>query len=384
MTAPTNDPKPTRGKKPREDYPVQTGQEANAMLSAVADGKIGRHWQDIFEADARIHQVPGAAHRVRLVLSDGERAMGIPVEALADATARCDADDDFMLLYISRLLVPSQPLPPGTLPYAYVNLDDVIKAIGWYPQNTDQRAEMRRRVWQFIKFVSRAHIIGERTYSQRDKMTGKDLETYIESPPWVLGGKKRESVPPPAPLFGDDDPPLSVEIVVTEMWARLTMMPDTAQFLPLGEVLGAIPGAKPSGAWARVIGLALSNFWRRKPREAISGKMKPTRREILEHYTPSTGAVADVLASPNPRRALEYWAGALRILVECEFLADEGEAAMSYEEMRDGLNGYGWQESWLNGVADVAPGPAMVAAVTQRAEALPQKTAKTKTQRKKR
>ena len=49
-------------------------------------------------------------------------------------------------------------------------------------------------------------------------------------------------------------------------------MPDTAQFLPLGEVLGAIPGGKPAGAWARVIGLALSNFWRRQPRETIRAK----------------------------------------------------------------------------------------------------------------
>lgn len=366
---------PEAGKKrqPREEYPVQTGMEANAMLAAVSDGKTGRHWETLLYNDSRVHKVPGAAHYVRLVLSDGEREIGISVDALAGVTDKCDADDDFILLYVSRLLTPSQPLAQGTAALAVVELDDVIKAVGWYPQNTAQRAEMRRRIWRFMRFVSRAHIIGERTYSQKDKMTGEDLDTYIDSPPWLLGAEKREGTPQPS-LFEEDEPPLSVEIVATQMWSRLTAMPDTAQFLPLGEVLGAIPGAKAAGAWARVMGMALANFWRRKPSEAISGNLKPTRRDLLERYTPSIAVAADVLASPNPRRAVEYWAGALRILVECGFVADEGEAALSFEAQRDALSGYKWQETWLDGVADLKPGAAIIEAIQGRATALPQPT----------
>ncbi len=371
MTAPTNDPKPTRGKKPREDYPVQTGQEANAMLSAVADGKSGRHWQTLIGASSRVHQTPGASHYVSLRLSDGERELNIAVEALEDATLKCDADDDFILLYISRLLTPSQPLAPGSFAGATIELDEVIKAVGWNPQTTVQRTEMRRRIWQFIKFTSRAHIIGQRTYKQRDKMTGEELDTYIDEPPFMIGGTVREKPPEPS-LFDNDEPPLTVRLAASDAWTRLTAMPDTAQFLPLGEVLGAIPGAKPSGAWARVVGLALANFWRRNPREATSGKIKPTRRELLERYTPSTGSVTDVLASDKPGRAVQYWAGALRILVESEFLADDGEAALEAEAMRDAFGGYGWQEAWLNGVADLRPGPALLTAVQERAEALPE------------
>jgi len=365
-------PKPKTNKEhtPAPDYSVQTGLEANAMMCAVSDGKSGRHWENIEGADRRVHQVPGSAHRVQLVLSDGERELGFSFDLLQNATDHRDADDVFMLLYISRQLAPSQPLPPGAFSGAVVGLDDVIKAIGWYPQNRGQRAEMRRRVWHFIKFVARAHIIGQRTYKQRDKMTGEEIDTYIDSPPWMIGETVREGQPQPS-LFEEDEPPLSVHIAATPIWTKLTALPETAQFLPLGEVLGAIPGGRAAGAWARVIGLALSNFWRRHPREVVIDTLKPTRRELIERYTPATGSIESVLNGPNPRRAVEYWAGALRILVECEFLAEEGEAALSYEAQRDALNGYKWQDDWLNGVADIRPGAAMIAAINSRANALP-------------
>lgn len=353
------------------DYPVQTGQEANAMLSAVSHGKNGLHWQTVPEANTRVHQVPGAAHRVQIVLTDGERDLGVTVEALEGITARHDADDDFALLYISRLLTPLQPLAPGTLAYATVELDSVIKAIGWEPHDRLQRAEMRERIWQFIKFVARAHIIGQRTYRQHDRMTGEEKDTYIDSPPWMLGAQVREGEVQPS-LFEEDAPPLSVEIAATPIWTQLTALPSTAQFLPLGEVLGAIPGGKPAGAWARVIGLALSNFWRRKPREAMTGTIKPTRRELLERYTPATGPVSEVLGGPNPLYAVRYWTAALRILVESEFLADEGETSLSYEAQRDLLSRYKWQEGWLSGTVELRPGSAMTTAVKGRATALPE------------
>ncbi len=372
---------PTRKRKQREEYGISTSQEADAIMRAASDGKSGRHWETLLGADARIHQAPGASHYVRLVLTDGERQMGVPVDALESATLRCDADDDFMLLYISRLLTPAQPLAPGTLPYATVQLDDVIKAIGWYPQNTRQRGDMRERVWQFIKFVSRAHIVGQRTYKQRDSLTGEELDTYMDSPPWMLGGRQREEVPQPS-LFDDDKAPLSIEITATPMWTRLTALPDTAQFLPLGEVLGIIPGGKPAGAWARVIGLALSNFWRRHPRESMSGTLKPTRRELLERYTPATGSVIEFLSSPNASRAVQYWAGALRILVECDFVADTGEAAIPYEQQRDTLPLRGWQEDWLNGCVELQPGTAIIEVIKERAKALPIPTVSTRRKRK--
>ena len=63
---PKNESKQSSSKKGKaqESFPVQTGQEANAMLRAVSDGKSGRYWQTVAGANSRVHQVPGAAEVV--------------------------------------------------------------------------------------------------------------------------------------------------------------------------------------------------------------------------------------------------------------------------------------------------------------------------------
>jgi hypothetical protein len=353
-----------------DKFEVHTSPEADAIMRAAADGKTGKDWQSINEAGLRIHQPEGSRHRVQIDTSHGETLAVIEAASLAN-----DADSIMVLLYISHQLLPTTPVPSNLTPRAEINLDDVISAIGWEPRSTQERAEMRRRVWRFIKFTSRARIIGDRSYKLKDKMTGKEVETYADAPAWMLGQRNRELPPVQASLFDDDEAPISVEIVATKMWTNVTSSPALAQFLPCGEVLGAIPGAKPSGAWARVIGVALTNFWRRHPQEAKSGGIQPTRRELLERYTPATGAVADLLNGPNPRYAIQYWVGALKILVECEFLEKAGEACLSYEELRDALPRQDWGSAWLNGAVDLKPGPGLLRSLDDRTKVLAEKTA---------
>lgn len=229
--------------------------------------------------------------------------------------------------------------------------------------------EKRRRVWDFIKFVSRAEIVGERSGVYFDRVTNEELETRIETAPWSIEGKEFPKAEPQPSLFDNaDEVPLTVTIVASDIWTKLTAAPDLAQYLPLGEVLGAISGGRAAGAWARIIGLALCDFWRRNPHK---GRLKPTRRELLE-FCPPTEAVSEVLVGPNPRYAVQYWANALRILVACDFLEDIGEAAISYEAHRDALPRYLWQEDWLNAKIEIQPGPAMIQAVNKCAAALPE------------
>lgn len=335
-------------------FPVHTGQEAKAMLSAVSDGKTGRYWDNVVGADIRVHQTPGASHRVQIALTESERLSGLTCKHLEAVTMTRNADEDFMVLYISRCLMPETALVGNTRAAATIDLDDVIAAVGWNPQSTEQRAEQRRRVWDFIKFVARAEIYGERTGKYFDKATGEAIDTYMQSPPWMIEEKQFEGKQPS--LFDDpgDPVPLTVELVASREWTKITTKRDIAQFLPMGEVLGAIPGGRPAGAWARVIGLVLCDFWRR------SGSRKPARKDLLTTYPPATGAVSDVLESPNPRRALEYWAGALRILVERGFITEAGEALVTYEEQRDSVTGRRWQEEWMETTVDITPGPAML------------------------
>ena len=352
-----------------EDYLVQTSQEVDALMRAACDGRTGVLWDNDEQALTRSHAVPGAPHHVKLALSEGERDRGVPLTVLEDLTFAQDPDFNFALLYVSRVLAPPSPLPPNAAAVSWIDLDDVMTKIGLDPRSTKERLEMRNRVWRYLLFGARASIIGQRKGNYVDKTTGQRIETIIDEPAWLVMSQEKPVQPQLFPEIGAA--PLRVELVASRAWTRLTTLPETAQYLPMGELLGAIPGNKPSGAWARVLGLSLSSFWRRQPRAALSSAIKPTRRELLERYTPRTAPPLEVLSSINPRRAIEYWQGALQILVECGFLAREGEAELTYEQMRDALPRQEWQNGWWNQTVDLRPGPQMRDAVQSCADALP-------------
>ncbi len=352
-----------------ENYMIQTSQEVDALMRAACDGRTGQHWETDEEASTRSHAVPGAPHHVQLALSDDERAAGVSPRVLEDLSFAQDPDFNFALLYISRLLAPPAPLPPKHLAAEWIDLDDVMSKIGWDPRSTKERLEMRGRIWRYLLFGARASIVGRRSGHYVDKRTGEQIETVIEAPAWSVMEKEKAAHPSLFPHIGEA--PLRVELAASRAWTRLTTLPETAQYLPMGELLGAIPGNKPSGAWARTLGLALANFWRRQPRAALDGSLQPTRRELLDRYVPKTAPPHEVLTGKNPTRAIEYWHGALQTLVDCGFLAKGGEAALSPEEMRAAIPGYRWQIKWLDTHVDLRPGPKMQPSVVACAGALP-------------
>ena len=251
---------------------------------------------------------------------------------------------------------------------AWIDADDVIEKIGWKPRSTSERQAMRRRVWNYLRYGARACVTGHRTSVYVDRQTGKTIDTYIDGPAWAF---VKEEKPMQPSLFGDEEVPLRVELVVSQEWTRLTTSPLLSQYLPMGELLGQITPDQPSGAWARVLGLSLSSFWRRNPRQTINGELRPTRREILDHYPPKVAPPQEILSGKNPRRALDYWHGALQILVSNGFLEPSGEAVIGSQKAGEELPRKNWKEGWLDGEVDLRPGPIMKDAVASCAHALP-------------
>ena len=348
------------------DFFICTSPEMDALERAAADGKHDLNYADLEQELARIHQIYGATHFVRVAPLNSD--LNASPEALRNLTGAQDADATFALLYIARLLAPPAPLPPNTTAMGWIDFDDVIKKIGWDPRSTAERREMRERLYQFLLFGERAQVFGTRPGKYVEKHTGKEIRTTIESAIWrILKVERPAGDSPLSPL----QTPVRVEMVIDRDWAQLLTQPATAQYLPLGEVLGAIPGNKPSGAWARVIGLALASFWRRQPKAALDGSIKPTRRELLERYIPKTGPVAELLKSTNPQFAIDFWCAALQILVKAEFLAVEGEPQISAEQMRADLPRKAWAYEWLNAAVELKPGAAFGHTIVQRVTALP-------------
>lgn len=376
----TNSQLPGEAHLSASDFFIHTSPEMDALERAAADGKHGRHYRDLEQEPARVHQIQGASHFVRLELTEAEKFGNADTKLLEQLTNAQDADSALAFLYISSLLAPPSPLPDHTAATGKIEFDDVLKKIGWDPRTSSERREMHRRLFQFILFGERAQVIGTRRGKYKDKHTGEVIPTTIRSAIWRI---IKTETPDQKSLYPEMDVPVNVDLVMSREWTNLLSQPQTAQYLPMGELLGAIPGNKPSGAWARVVGLALASFWRRLPRESLDGSIKPTRRELLERYPPKTGSVQDVLGSPNPRYVFKYWCGALGLLSDCGFIAKSGEALIAPEVMRSSLPRQGWADEWMSAVVDITPGPLLMDSMKHRASAKPVLNAPAKKARRK-
>ena len=346
-----------------------TSPEMDALERAAADGKHGLNYVDLQQELARVHQTNGASHWVRVspAIDDSEASS----ESLQALTSAQDADATFALLYIARLLAPPSPLALNMTTTGWIDFDDVIEKIGWTPQSSAHRREMRAKLYQFLIFGERAKVFGARPGKYLERHSGKEISTVIQSAIWRIHNVE---MPAQQSLYPDMEAPVRAEISITREWAQLLTQPSTAQYLPMGELLGAIPGSKPRGAWARVLGLSLASFWRRQPRAALDGSIRPTRRELLERYTPKTGPVDEVLESTNPQFAIDFWCAALQILVKNEFLSVEGEPQIASDQIRAALPRQGWADAWLDATVELRPGAAFGNTIVQRVAALPPAT----------
>ena len=335
-----------------------TGLESNSLMQSASDGAKGNGWRKDAQRGALIYEQNGASHRVELTqtspLPGGET---LEMDALEWLAARQNADFSFAFFYVCRVLAPPSPLPPNLYGGGWIDLDDVAKGIGYDLDGCTaaQREELRARVWDFLNYGARAITIGRRG-EYTDRHTKKKIETQVESPPWRILDVER---PVQTAMFGEV--PRRVELLISKAWEPLLTKSNLAQYLPFAEVIGAIPANQTAGAWARVLGLSLANFWRRKPHEAVglAPPIKPTRRELLARYTPKSSPPLELLQSDKPKRAVEYWRDALAILVEKKFLAKEGEAVRSVAQMLEPFGRQGWQEAWLDECVELHPGPVM-------------------------
>jgi len=325
------------------EFSFHTSQEMHAFNCAQADGKTGNGYQRNVQAGAIVYQRAGLLHLIRMELTEGERTAGLALDYLEGLARAQDADAVLATAYILGVLAPPPHLPARPYAGGWIDFDDVLKKIGAIPRNAKDRREWHAKVWSFVKFGERAQIIGRRT--GKYQIDGETIDTTIHGAAWRV--MKTETPDPPA-LYSALETPVRAEIVISKELTALITNPKAAQYFQCGEVLGAIPSGKPAGAWARVIGLALLSFWRRKPREHDAGTLKPTRRELLNHYAAKIAPYEEILESANPARVIEYWCGALQILADEGFIERTGEAAITAKAMRAGLPRQNWQDLWLD------------------------------------
>ena len=289
--------------KSDEAFNYHTGQEWTAFLHTATDGKRQRYFVGNVQAGTLRHQRPNAAFWTETSLTEDERRAGHGIELLQNAASELDLDDALAWLYISHLIAPQSPLASGNYAGGWIDLDDVArKTMGGYARNPTEALQRRRKIWHAIRYGTRAQIIGARTVPYFDKNTGQEIDTKVATSPWQI---IKEQKPVQASLLPDDDVPVRVELVASREWTALTTSPDTAQFLPAGELLGAIPPSQASGAWARALGMAYFHWCRCHLMAALEGRQLPTRDALLNQFPNKKINHTDVLQSPNPRRAMQ-------------------------------------------------------------------------------
>jgi len=339
-------------------YPVFTMQEIDAPASALAAGKSGKFYQNNAQARTRTFQRPKTSHYMEWELDDGE-----DLAMLEKLTSEGDADGILTMYYALRLLTPTEPIAANVAPAVWIDLDDVISKIGWSPRSATERQEMRGQIYNYLKIIDRGKVRGVRSGLKIDPDTRKTMDTRIDAAIWRLGAT--ESDAQPSLLY---DVPRSVELLLSREWIPFLTDPRLVQFLPMGELLGSIPANQPRGAWARVIGVEIANFWRRNPRETKDRTMFPTRRELLTRYIPKKAPLDEILKSDNPAHARDYWKEALKLLVIEGFLANEGEAK---KPNATEMPRYRWADAWLDERVKLYPGAKMAPAIAERAQRLP-------------
>ena len=320
---------------------------------------------------ALVYERPGDSHRVELTQDAPETDGEVwEMDALERLISCQSADFGFAFFYVCRLLAPPECLPADRFAGGWIDLDDVAEKIGYDVRGytAAKREAMRAQVWELLRFGARAVVIGQRRQTYTDRATGERIETRVESPVWRIHDTER---PIQTALFGET--PRRVQLVISKQWEPLLTAPNLAQYLPFAEIVGSLPTNQTASAWARVLGMALANFWRRLPQEATGAApaILPTRRELLTHYTPKKNPPLELLASDKPKRAVQYWRDALAMLRERGFIAHEGEAARTVAQMLEPFGRQGWQEPWLNERVALRPGSIILPAICERAQAKP-------------
>jgi hypothetical protein len=214
-----------------------------------------------------------------------------------------------------------------------ISIDDLIKAIGWKPRDVAEREAMRLAVWRWLLIIEASEVTGQRKGKYHDSLTNKQLLTEFWTPFIRITGIEYEAGR--EQRTDKKDSPLRVSFVAGD---TLNKYRKNAQVLSaIGDVLqiASLPSGKPTGAWARGISLALNQLWRvnaknghRENDQTVKFSRNFTRAELLRMYR-ATPTVESVLESPNPRRAIEYWSGAVEKIKQLGFISHYEEKGRS-------------------------------------------------------
>ncbi len=335
-------------RKVRKQFPESLSQatfhEARNFCLAIADGASQRRWSEIPGEVALRHCVEGEPLQVKL--SFGKPLAGTEANAnyedLRGELERLNAES-VLLFHIALGLALEET-------HATVELDHLIRLLGWNPRSHQERQQKRREIFHWLTLFDWMTVHGRRPGRYLDPVTGELLDLTVVGKLIMLSELMFAE---PGGVFTDGEPPVMVTLTagpfVDRFRGNRKVLQDIGNVLKLTE----LPTGQPSGAWALSIGLALNQLWREQAsrakvaragdnnRQTVSFDRPFTRYQLLDMFR-SEPWVEDILNSSNPKRAQKYWKEAIRLLT------NHGLVGHYLELDKFPNNRSGWKEFWLH------------------------------------
>ncbi len=332
--------------------PQQTFMEARNPAIAIADGPFGRRWEEVSGETALRHAIPGASIQTKLTAKPVLDFSGLPTDynGLRQELQNLELST-VLLLNVAICCVLSKP-------QVSVEIDELIRALGWKPRSVTERADMRRKVWNWLLLFDRLTVHGLRPRAYKDHLTKEKFDLTSSDALIKITGKRD-----PVQLgLGNLEPPIEVSWVAGPWLDKFRGNDQVLQYFGDIRKIASIPAGKAAGAWAQSIGLTLNQLWRQRATRTetesvgevkhLTARFKPfTRLELLDMFRADPW-VEDLLNSDKPHRAREYWDEAIRILKrDAQMISYYKELGANPAEQRR----KGWQEGWLHQELDIRP-----------------------------
>jgi len=339
--------------------------ELKAATSGAADGPSRRNWSNVEGENALRHGASGDPLEVKFVSKPLVGWLSVPDsrETLWNKLSEMGLQAS-MLFAVCAAAVLEQPL-------LTVTIDRLITEIGWGDaarRSTADRLRLRRQVWEWLAVYDSWRIIGRRKGTWRDPITHEKLDLVTETEIVHIGERAYAE----GTQFALDADAVPSEVTLQPGPWLAKWRGDHRILEYFGDIrrIAAIPAGKPSGSWARAIGLALNQLWRERAAKAAVKEVGEdkhqtvrvgtfTRRQLLDLFPPDP-SVTEVLAGDHPSRARAYWEQAIDLLKE------EPKVIGYYREATPLKAGRkDWAEEWLNQKFDIRPAASGTAAIAE-------------------
>jgi hypothetical protein len=333
-----------------EVIPAQTSEEIKYGLRAITDGKTLQHWARSPFETACIHAIPGAPFEIKLFTIDDTETHET-LEAIIKEFSSPVAVLFCQFIFNSVLIHDK----------AHLELDSLIRELGFEVRTTADRQKHRARVFDWIESLSRLGCFGERYKPYYDSFTNKKEKIYSKGRYIYLGD----------PYFTDEQLlnkeriPTAQTIIAGDWVEQYRGNRKVLQDIGNIRRLAGLPVEQGRGEWALSIALTLLQYWREESASAVIGTVgndkKPTprfkkpitRRKLLYTFQPTKFAVDKILKRQNAKRdAIDFWNGALGLLSERDFIAFMGKSRFKNESDLPLRN---WQNAWLDEELDIRP-----------------------------